>query len=579
MSKRRITILAAVSLSLLCACSKEADLSVTSQDPPSAVVSSVETAISETSESIDESEENPVKEINHNLVCDRWADSGSFKMYTSDEEFFDFSYDYSVPQIVDDTEDAKEINYFIENLFGDMHETMQKASKEGRITADEFDKTEWIQTNYDCYWNGSLASIVIYSTGYYDNATKYNVYNYDFETGAQVSNEEIFALKGISGDKFEENIRRAAVYSLDMEMQQFFRYEMPLTESELWYSDVVDRNVQTMYGDYLVARAKTVNSDNIDKFMPVYLDDQGQLKAVTHLFNMGMYGEVTSILSPIEWVNCGVRASSGHLLDVESKGDGVYLTIYGDYWPDDIREEFPSFDFSKEYKIDGLFKNYVNAIISWVGNGKQPYILLLSDDGMISYVDVWEGIASEYFCAVEPLWGLENIKSISMDSEYRIVAINGDGISIDVEDALYMMLNCKYVDFEKNMLNLGNVSRYSAIVTHKESGQDIEYEEMIGFTDDEYHMFVRESYRSSDYAGGAQVGYITFNGMNEKGMVFHFSLVGEDGELRGTMAMNVYSFWDGEFSDFVDEADVVWLSGLDIFESQGNRVMLKSSVG
>lgn len=575
MIKRRMTFLTAVVLVLLCGCGNKAEVGLVSQDSHT----SVETEISEATENQDEVEESSNKEYDHNLVCDRWADSGLFKIYTSDEEFFDFYYDYSIPQIVDDTEDAKEINYSIECLFEDMHTTMQKAAKEGEITAEEFDSTEWCQTNYDCYWNGSIASVVIYSTDYYDSDTRYNIYNYDFANGEQLSNEDIFAVKETTSEAFVEDLRRAAVYVIDKEMQPFFECEMPLTEDELWYADVVDESVQQMYGDYLRARAKTIYSENINEELPIFLDEKGELQAVTHIYNMGMYGEVTSVLSPKEWVNNKVMASSGDLLDVVSKDDGMYLTIYKDEWSDTIREEFPTFDFAKEYKIDGLYKNYTDARISWVGNGNQPYILLLSDDGMISYVDVWEGIASEYFCAVEPLWGLENIKCFSDDSEYKVAAVNKDGILIDVEDALYMMLSCKYIDFEMNILNMNNLTRYSATVNHKESGQNIEYEEMIGFTDDKYHMFVRESYKADNYEGGSQLGYITFNGMNENGMVFYFSLVGEEGEMRGTMAINVYSFWDEDLADFIDGADATWLSGFDIFESKGNRVILRSSVG
>ncbi len=573
--KQIVLLVTTVVLALLCGCGKKAD----ANEEPTNSSASIETEASETMDNQTSTEASNVNGYDHSLVCDRWSDSGSFKMFTSDEEFFDFEFDYSVPQIVDDTEDAKEINYFIECLFGNMHETIQKAAKEGRITAEEFDSTNWIQTNYDCFWNGSIASIVIYSTGYYDNETKYNVYNYDFASGCQVSNEEIFKLKGITGEEFTEELRRAAAYVIDKDMQSFFESEMPLTEDELWYADVVDESVQHMYGDYLLTRAQTMYIDNINEFIPVYLDADGELKAITHLYSMNMYGEKTDILSPKKWVNSGLMATSGNLLKVESGDDGIYLTIYRDDWSETLHEEFPTFDFSKEYKINGLYKNYTDARISWVGNGRQPYILLLSDDGMISYVDVWEGIASEYFCAVEPLWGLVNIKSFNNDSEYRIAAENNAGLLIDVEDALYMMLYCRYIDFEKDILNLNDITRYSATVMHNESGQDIEYEELIGFTDDKYHLFVREFYKTDNYEGGSQVGYITFNGMNENGMVFYFSLTGEEGEIRGTMALNVYSFWNEEYADFIDWADMTWLGGFDIFESRGNRVILHGSVG
>lgn len=575
MFKKQAALLTTIALVLLCGCGQGTDVATVSQDSPALE----DAEISEAPSNQVELQEDNTNKYDHNLVCDRWADQGSFKIYTSDDEFFDYDFNYSIPQIVDDTADAKEINYFIECLFEDMHNTMQRAAKEGKITASEFDSTGWLQTNYDCYWNESIASIVICSTAYFDNDTIYNVYNYDFATGKQVLNEDLFALKGITSEKFVENMRRAAAYSLDKEMQDFFKYEMPLKGDELCYADLSDEDVQRMYGDYLLSRAKTINEDNIDEFLPVYLDEQGNLQVITHLYNMGMYGDINSILSPVEWVNNNTSAFWGDLLDVISKDDGMYLIIYRDDWSDAVHDEFPTFEFAKEYKINGLYKNYKEARISWVGNGMQPYILLLSDDGTISYVDVWEGIASGYFCAVEPLWGLENIESFSDDSESGIVVINGDGKSIDVDDALYMMLSCKYADFEKNLLNLNNLAKYAATVNHIVDGQNTEYEEMIGFSDDQYHVFVRESYKTDNYDGGAQTGYITLGGMNEKGMVYNYSLVGENGELRGAMAINVFSYWDYDYSDFVEGAEETWLSGFDIFESAGNKIMLNSSAG
>lgn len=570
MSKKGIALLTTMVFVMLCGCKKDADITTVSQSLPA----SVEKEISVSTDKQGDKDANTAKE-DDKLVCDRWADKGSFKVYTSEEDSFDFNFNYSVPQIVDDTDSAKEINDTIAFLFEDMHNTMQKASKEGKISAEELDSADWFQTNYECYMNGSIASIVIFSTGYFDDITKYYVYNYDFSTGEQVTNEELFALKGLSDEEFAEGIRRAAAYLADMEMMYFFESEMPLTEDELWYEDVVDDSVQHMYGGFLLAKARTIHMDNINEYLPVYLDAKGDLQAVTHRYNMSQYGEATDILSPKALVNGNLKASSGDLLDVVSKDDGIYLTIYKNEWSEEVYEEFPTFEFSKEYKIGGLYKNYKDARISWVGNGRQPYILLLADDGMISYVDVWEGIASGCFSAVEPLWGIVNIESFSEDSEYRVMAVNNKGMLIDLEEALYMMLNCKAVDFERGMLNLYNNTRYSAVVNR----QGTEYEELIGFTDDMYHMFVRESYKTDSYEGGSQVGYITFNGMNEKGMVYYFSLTGEEGELRGTMAVNTYSFWDEDYFDLFEGADVTCLGGFDIFESEGNRVMLSGSVG
>lgn len=573
MIKRRIVILMTILLIMLCGCGK--------QIKPVVAEEQTETTVEQDSrvENSAEVGDNTVKEYDHSLVCDRWADKESFKMYTSDEDYFEFNYDYSVPQIVDDTEDAKEINYLIECLFEDMHNTMQKAAKDGQITAEEFDETQWVQTNYECYWNGSMVSVVIYSTSYYDELTRYNVYNYDFASGVQQSSDDLLAIKGISEEQFMEELRRAAVYELDRQMGQFYQFDMPLEGDDVLYANVMDENVQRMYGDYLKVRARTIYEDNIDEDVQIYMDEQGELQVITHMYSMGQYGDMDVVLSPKAWENNSVRADEGDLLSVVSKDDGMYLTIYRDDWSEAVHDEMPTFEYAKDYRINGLFKNYIDARISWVGNGQQPYILLLSDDGMVSYVDVWAGIASEYFCGVEPLWGLEGLESFIDDENGGVIALNANKQSVDVEDALYTMLFGRYDNFEMDMLYLGDVSRYSATVNHQEAGKAVAYEELIGFKDENYPMFIRESYVAEDYTGGSQLGHISFNGMTEKGMVYTFVLEEDDRETRGTMALNTYHFWDEIYSDVVYCADVTWLGGADIFESKGDRVELRSSFG
>ncbi len=506
MSKKRIAVLTAMILGFLCGCGKKINVEPSHQNLPASteeqnLPSADKTDVLPPGDNPDTSEENSAKDDSAASVCDRWADSGAVNVRISEDEYYGFDYDYRIPMIVDDTDGADEINDAVAGLFEEIHDTMQTASKEGIISAEEFNKIVWREINYECYRNGSIASIVICSTAYYDSSVQYNVFNYDFASGKKLSNEDLFAHKGMSGEKFVQDIRRAAVYALDAEVQPVFKQKMPLIEADgLWYADVADDDVQQLYGDFLTARAKTIYSDNINEYIPVFLDEQGELQAVVHLYNIGMNGDASIIMSPKAWVNNGANAYCGDLLSVLSKDDGMYLIIYREEWSADVREEYPTFDFATEYKINGLNKNYTETKFSWVGNGRQPYILLLSDDGTVAYVDIWQGIVSEYFCAVEPLWGLEGLLSFSDDFENRIAAVNSEGKSVDAEDALFMMLNCRYAGFEKNMLSSDKVLDYLS------------------------------------------VDNLTFNGMNEHGLIFCFSAAGEEGESRGTMVLNDYSF-------------------------------------
>ena len=138
-----------------------------------------------------------------NAVYELYSADGYYEDGVGNQE----TYTYHVPQINADTEDAEEINAEIRESFGERVETHFKYMDGG--TSLWSLKTEW-----EAFWNGSQLFLLI--TADMDNdMTEYGAYGYDFETRKRITNDMIFAQKGISEEQYMEKLREAVSVLFD----------------------------------------------------------------------------------------------------------------------------------------------------------------------------------------------------------------------------------------------------------------------------------------------------------------------------------------------------------------------------
>lgn len=516
------------------------------------------------------------KEYDHSLVAERWGLNKTIDLYYSNGESFEYPITYSIPEIKDDSEDAQAVNGVLSDIFEEYDSRMQAIAANGSALAEDFNSDlDWCSTVYDCYWNGSVASIVIKSVYYYAPDTSYLIYNYDFESHKLLNNSELFASKNMTADEFVDGIRRAAVLNADSDFAHFFKYETPVAplEGGVLSVDSIDDDVQQMFVVMLKNRANTIYEGNINEYLPVYLDENNDLKAIVDICDLGQYGAHSVALSPVMSDNNYFSVDYEETIVFDKNADGLFLTINDCEWSQ-YNYSGADIEFGKAYKLDGAYKNYVDAKISWVGNGMQPYILLLAEDGMMSYVDVDMCAFSGCFSVIEPIWGISEIEKI-YEEEGHILGQNTDGEIVDVEEPLYMLLTFLYPDFSKDLMGLEDLMQYS--VAYSKSGAD--YEALLGFSEDEYPLFVFEEYELSG-EGSRKEGHINWCGMNDKGLILSYYLYDDDyNQTQGSFSFYGYNTWDEFSGDFNKGAFIQYKGGVDLFESGDNLIVCGVSVG
>lgn len=521
----------------------------------------------------------PEKENNYaDLITDMFSDRGTVKMYYDDENAYDYAYSCIVPMILDDTEAAKEVNEQLEGAFKSYHDKLIKAAETGKISAEDLEESDWYLTTYEVFQNGPIASIIISCEHYYSGDILYTVYNYDFEEGKLLNNAALLEKAGMDMEECIKGLRRAAAYEVDASIKEFFESEIPTAgnETEMAGIGYIEDEVQQMYVYFLKCRFESLSAENIDQYTPMYLDNSGEVTAIVSIKDMGQYGEHQSMLQPKQTKNRLVKDGGDDIVCVDIREDGVYIKV-SEAETAPYLFDVSGMEYNTDYKIDGLFKNYIDAAVSWVGNGMQPYVLLLSDDGMISYVDICLCANSGYFSAVEPLWGMYGIKSFE-EMEGRPAGRSELGGLIDVEDALYLATTAKYSSFERDIMGLESMGSYSTLVDSTKDATS--FEVLVGFMGDDDRVFRRESYVSGDNSGSLQEGYAIFNGMTDRGIVIAFTLTTESEDyLRGAMAVNEYAYWDEMYMDFDRGAVIYYLGGYDIFECEYEFVVCSVSAG
>ena len=500
--KRRIAALTLAAL-LLTACGNAAQPEATS-------LKAVETAASETMAKYDDSLLSEVK-FQGSYQEEGWEDG--------------ISYDYRMPQILDDTPDAEELNEAMRQMGRD--------AEEGRVF---YDRITW-----ERHWNGSLLSLVITMRQTYQADLGYFSYNYDFAQGKSLSNEELLA--GFQSDLAagEAALRRAALARYDLESYA----------------------LAASYGDCFAPRqslrAETISALTTDiRRVPLYLDDGGRLHAFglvgTYAGAGGYYADLLLDLAPASGVQ---KTSECDFIRAELKDNAVTVTFLNQ----GLAEDFLPLDevsFNTPYPVEGLYGEYTDLTVSFLGNGGEAYLFLLDSTGHISFCNLLQSARwGCRFLAVGPLLWPEAVQSLERIQDpggYSVEAVTSFGEQIDLYESVWKA---------QSVLPTSHygASWYTEDGTH-----------CMNFTEDSPEI---------SWAGGGgilAVGEITrYMGMTEDGLQFELQLLTEEGDYIPAIltreAVSSYAFPEGTGSMTLTQIDGPLLSGLP--DSGSVQLMLK----
>lgn len=279
---------------------------------------------------------------------------------------------YRLPQLQEDTPDAREFNGRLQKLLED--------AKNGNFSYDT--------ANWEGHWNGSLLSLVICLRTPYQSGADYYTCNYDFSEGRALSNLELLArLKITEADAGDALLKAAA--------GRFDRDSLAIVEQ---YGDCFDA--------LLELRALTISQDNLAiDAIPLFLGEDGVLHAVTLIGTPaggGTYADDLT-LKPASREGISKTDTLGNVT-AELKNNQVLLTF------DKTMQENGSFlsgvnvNCGTPYFVQGLCGEYADLALGYIGNDGSLYLCLTDANGQVSFCNLTSAaLFGGPFCITGPL--------------------------------------------------------------------------------------------------------------------------------------------------------------------------------
>ena len=329
------------------------------------------------------------------------------------------TYFYEVPQIDDDTEDAKHINEMINYRYGYLVERAQDARS----------RNDFIDTSYIIWistWTGPVLSLQITSVD-----TMYNrdvgAYHYNFETGKELSNIEMLEYLGYTDNDLTLKALQRAV------AQHFDTYYGgdPTYASEL-----------------CKMRAQSLNGlSDVFTYFAVYPYYTGGLIVTVPMYTLAGAGMMWTDIDVYpdkrqasgqilhgqdEWFTCDVTATG----EVTVRALTDYVTPDGAVTYQTMKEWYELGD-KTEFAVSGCYGDYIKMLMTSIGQDYAPYVFLLTENGNVEYIDVISGAQCGTMVNGGPLFGINGIvrfeTGTAYDAEYGAEYATVYGVSRDNE--------------------------------------------------------------------------------------------------------------------------------------------------
>ena len=316
------------------------------------------------------------------------------------------TYFYQVPQIDDDTEGAQNLNEMIGYRFGYLVER----------ALDARSRNDFIDTSYIIWvsnWDGPLLSLQITSS---DAMYNHDVgsYHYNFATGQELSNPEMLAHLGYTDDA-------KVMHALERAVAQHF---------DTYYGNIDYDQTAMLY----VMRAQSLsNLDGLYSYYSLYPQYSHGFVATVPMYTpagSGMYwtdvqvdpdkrqGSGQVLHGQDEWFTCDVSADG----EVTVRALTDYVTPDGAVTYQTMKEWYELGD-KTEFAVSGCYSDYIKLYMGSVGQDYAPYVFLLTEEGVVEYIDVLAGARSGEMVNGGPLYGVNGIirfeSGTAYDTEYQ----------------------------------------------------------------------------------------------------------------------------------------------------------------
>lgn len=398
MKKRCAVLLAAAMLLSAAGCAQDSKRPEPTEPAASAV--------SETSvENVEAAEETPQKP----QTSRRFDDSRISTLY--DERFtytdpygIEDTYFYQVPQIDDDTEDAKHINAIIDYRYGYLVER----------ALDARSRNDFIDTSYIIWvsnWNGPVLSLQITSTDRLFNRDV-GSYHYNFATGQELTNLDLLEYMGYTDSAKTLNaLQRATAQHFDLHYGGYGgndpTYAAELNKMRVQSLSELD-NVFTYYSLY------PYYTDGLVVTVPMYTPAGSGMYWTDVQIDPNKRQASGQILhGQDEWFTCDVTATG----EVTVRALTDYVTTDGAVTYQTMKEWYELGD-QTEFTVSGCYGDYIKMLMTSVGQDYAPYVFLLTEDGSVEYIDVISGAQCGTMANGGPLHGINEIVKFEIGTAY-----------------------------------------------------------------------------------------------------------------------------------------------------------------
>ena len=401
MKKRCAVLLAAAMLLSAAGCAQDSK-----RPEPTEPAEPAASAVSETSaENVEAAEENPQKP----QTSRRFDDSRISTLY--DERFtytdpygIEDTYFYQVPQIDDDTEDAKQINAIIDYRYGYLVER----------ALDARSRNDFIDTSYIIWvsnWNGPVLSLQITSTDRMFN-DDVGSYHYNFATGQELTNLDLLEYMGYTDSAKTLNaLQRATAQHFDLHYGGYGgndpTYAAELNKMRVQSLSELD-NVFTYYSLY------PYYTDGLVVTVPMYTPAGSGMYWTDVQIDPNKRQASGQILhGQDEWFTCDVTATG----EVTVRALTDYVTTDGAVTYQTMKEWYELGD-QTEFTVSGCYGDYIKMLMTSVGQDYAPYVFLLTEDGSVEYIDVISGAQCGTMANGGPLYGVNEIVKFEIGTAY-----------------------------------------------------------------------------------------------------------------------------------------------------------------
>ena len=499
--------------------------------------------------------QNDGKIYDESLICEAISEDGTYT-----DEYGSYDYKYHIPQIVSESEEAKDIN---EKIMKGVGADAKKALK--AIENKDFPLSSSI--SWSAAWKGSMLSLLIKnepSAG----AINYTLYNFDFKKEKSVDNSEIFKMLDITEEEFLSAAKKSAserMTSWDDEGADFEKAHV-----KMFYEGVYPLNVTTLQ-KIDSKTAKLYVADNnvkmvLEGFVPAGGGTYSEL--ITLDFEKKEQQEKT-----VEYKGITASLKNGKVF-VQYDGEAVDWIDVGSCLVDDdqlIGE--------KEYEVSGCYRDYKDIFISQAGEAQNAYLYLLTEDGDLEMVNLIKGGSAGVVSAI-PIPYLKNIDSVkeTVDKSKDVwsYAVDKEGEKYDL--SLYADVVEKS---PHQFLTYGYIYKTNT-VTHKDGDKSYENYFELEFHNNgkvDIYEFVDGKTESLANYSGTMIPL----GGNDEGTIYYFELENNKGKeiyLGSFLIRNVMTMDDYGGIDF-DKVEIKVNTGVDILKTHGEwlKIISTNTVG